>query len=184
MIYRLRQFSQERGLILGLRRKIHSPGVIRRSVPPLVAGDTEPTALPKPKLLDHVRQAIRAQHYGLRTEEAYVMWIKRFSIFHGKRHPLEMGEPEVNQFLTDLAVGKKVSASTQNQALSALLFLYRHVLNKPLLARRSIACYWPVVALLAWSKKRTALTVRHSASQWRRSSSSSPMKRSRTFAKR
>lgn len=98
-----------------------------------MAGNTEPTALPKPKLLDHVRQAIRVRHYSLRTEQAYVAWIKRFIFFHGKRHPLEMGGPEVNQFLTDLAVSKKVSASTQNQALSALLFLYRHVLNKPLL---------------------------------------------------
>jgi len=79
-----------------------------------------------------VRQALRARHYSFRTEEAYVGWIKRFIFFHGKRHPAEMGEPEVNQFLTDLAVTKKVSASTQNQALSALLFLYQHVLNQPL----------------------------------------------------
>jgi site-specific recombinase XerD len=79
-----------------------------------------------------VRQALRARHYSRRTEEAYVAWIKRFIFFHGKRHPAEMGEPEIDQFLTDLAVNKKVSASTQNQALSALLFLYQHVLNQPL----------------------------------------------------
>ena len=87
---------------------------------------------PKPKLLDQVRQAIRARHYSKRTEKSYVDWIKRFIFFHGKRHPLEMGESEINQFLTDLAVNKKVSASTQNQALSAILFLYQHVLKKEL----------------------------------------------------
>ncbi len=87
---------------------------------------------PKPKLLDQVRLAIRARHYSIRTEQAYVAWIKRFIFFHGVRHPAEMGESEINQFLTDLAVNKKVSASTQNQALSALLFLYQHVLNRPL----------------------------------------------------
>jgi integron integrase len=87
---------------------------------------------PKPKLLDQVRQAVRARHYSKRTERTYVDWIKRFILFHGKRHPLEMGEPEINQFLTDLAVRKKVSASTQNQALSAILFLYQRVLEKPL----------------------------------------------------
>jgi integron integrase len=79
-----------------------------------------------------VRQAIRTRHYSKRTEKTYVDWIKRFIYFHGKRHPLDMGEPEINQFLTDLAVRKKVSASTQNQALSAILFLYQQVLNKPL----------------------------------------------------
>ena len=89
-------------------------------------------AAPKPKLLDRVRQAVRARHYSTRTENAYVTWIRRFILFHGKRHPIEMGEPEINQFLTDLAVTKKVSASTQNQALSAILFLYQNVLKKPL----------------------------------------------------
>ena len=87
---------------------------------------------PKPKLLDQVRQAIRARHYSKRTEKTYVEWTKRFIYFHGKRHPLEMGELEINQFLTDLAVSKKVRASTQNQALSAILFLYQQVLNKSL----------------------------------------------------
>jgi integrase len=84
-----------------------------------------------PKLLDRVRIAIRTRHYSLRTEEAYVGWIKRFIFFHGKRHPAEMGEPEINTFLSGLAVEKRVSASTQNQALCALLFLYRNVLEKP-----------------------------------------------------
>lgn len=84
-----------------------------------------------PKLLDRVRIAIRTRHYSLRTEEAYVGWIRRFIFFHNKRHPAEMGEPEINAFLSGLAVKEHVSASTQNQALCALLFLYRHVLEKP-----------------------------------------------------
>ena len=85
-----------------------------------------------PKLLDRVRNAIRVRHYSPRTEEAYVMWIRRFILFHGKRHPSSMGAEEVNAFLSHLAVDRTVSASTQNQALAALLFLYRHVLEEPL----------------------------------------------------
>jgi integron integrase len=84
----------------------------------------------KPKLLDEVREAIRTRHYSLRTEEAYVSWIKRFILFHGKRHPLEMGKDEITRFLSALAVHGQVSASTQNQALCALLFLYREVLSE------------------------------------------------------
>jgi len=84
----------------------------------------------KPRLLDRLRTALRARHYSLRTEEAYAAWVRRYVVFHGKRHPTEMGEAEINAFLSDLAVRKKVSASTQNQALSALLFLYRNVLGK------------------------------------------------------
>jgi len=72
------------------------------------------------------------RHYSMRTEEAYVSWIKRFILFHGKRHPLEMGEDEITRFLSALAVHEQVSASTQNQALCALLFLYRHVLGQHL----------------------------------------------------
>lgn len=83
----------------------------------------------KPKLLDRVRAAIRFRHYSLRTEQAYTDWIKRFIVFHGKRHPEEMGEAEIGEFLSDLAVRGNVAASTQNQALSALLFLYREVLK-------------------------------------------------------
>jgi integron integrase len=84
----------------------------------------------KPKLLDMVRLAIRTRHYSRRTEEAYVDWIRRFIIFHGKRHPAEMGEREITAFLTHLAVERKVSASTQNQALNGILFLYKNVLMK------------------------------------------------------
>jgi len=82
-----------------------------------------------PRLLDQVREAIRLRHYSIRTEQAYTDWIKRFILFHGKRHPREMGAAEVERFLTHLAVEGRVAASTQNQALSALLFLYREVLK-------------------------------------------------------
>jgi len=84
----------------------------------------------KPKLLDQVRQAIRTRHYSYRTEKAYVGWTKRFIFFHNKRHPAEMGEAEIAQFLSSLARDARVSASTQNQALNAILFLYREVLGK------------------------------------------------------
>jgi integrase len=84
----------------------------------------------KPKLLDQVRQVIRKRRYSDRTEKAYVHWIKRFIFFHNKRHPIEMGEAEIGQFLSSLATDGRVSASTQNQALNALLFLYKEVLSK------------------------------------------------------
>ena len=86
----------------------------------------------KPKLLDQVRHTIRLKNYSYRTEKAYVHWIKRYIFFHGKRHPTEMGTAEVEGFLTHLAVEGNVAASTQNQALSALLFLYNQVLNQPI----------------------------------------------------
>jgi integron integrase len=89
-----------------------------------------PTVAPPPRLLDRVRHAIRRRQYSRRTEEAYVFWIRRFVVFNGKRHPAELGPPEVVAFLTDLAVRRRVSASTQNQALSALIFLYREVLGQ------------------------------------------------------
>jgi integron integrase len=85
-----------------------------------------------PRLLDQVREATRRLHYSIRTEDAYVNWTKRFILFHGKRHPLEMGRPEVIAFLSHLAMRQDVAASTQNQALSALLFLYKVVLGRPL----------------------------------------------------
>ena len=81
-----------------------------------------------PKLLDRVRHTIRTRHYSRRTEQAYVDWIRRYIVFHRVTHPAQMGASEVSQFLTWLAVHRRVSASTQNQALSALLFLYKHVL--------------------------------------------------------
>ena len=94
--------------------KVLSPGVVPN---------------PKARLLDQVREVIRVKHYSIRTEEAYVQWIKRFIFFHGKRHPREMGATEIEVFLTDLAVQRKVSSSTQNQALNALVFLYKEVLD-------------------------------------------------------
>src|SRR5438874_790283 len=84
----------------------------------------------KPKLLDQVRDVIRRKHYSIRTEQAYVDWIKSFIIYHNKRHPAEMADEEVAQFLTHLARDLNVTASTQNQALSALLFLYKQVLKQ------------------------------------------------------
>ena len=85
-----------------------------------------------PRLLDRVRAEVRTRHYSRRTEEAYLGWTKRFILFHRKRHPAAMGSDEVNAFLSHLAVDGNVSASTQAQALSALVFLYRHVLGDPL----------------------------------------------------
>jgi len=82
------------------------------------------------KLLDQLREVLRLKHYSYRTEEAYVNWVRRFIIFHDKRHPAEMGAPEIQTFLAHLAQEGNVSASTQNQALSALLFLYREVLHR------------------------------------------------------
>jgi integron integrase len=85
-----------------------------------------------PRLLDQVRAKIRLKHYSIRTEQAYMDWVRRFILFHNKRHPNSMGAQEVEQFLTHLAVQGQVAASTQNQAKSALLFLYREVLNNEL----------------------------------------------------
>ena len=107
-----------------------------RFIPMISAHASSPSALlppanlaavRKPKLLDQVRDAIRTRHYSLRTEDTYLHWMKRFIFFHNKRHPREMGEEEIGQFLAHLATDKHVSASTQNQALNALLC----VMNTP-----------------------------------------------------
>lgn len=92
------------------------------------------TAMPErePRLLDQVRDKIRYKHYSIRTEQAYVDWIKRFILFHNKRHPREMGAAELEAFLSHLAVVGNVSAATQNQAKCAILFLYREVLQAEL----------------------------------------------------
>jgi integron integrase len=87
---------------------------------------------PSPKLLEQVRQRLRVKHYSLRTEESYIRWIRQFILFNNKRHPLEMGAAEIESFLSYLAVERSVSAGTQNQALSALLFLYKEVLDQNL----------------------------------------------------
>jgi site-specific recombinase XerD len=109
-----------------------SPSVADARLPAsaFLVRETPPVTPPKPRLIDRVRAALRARHYSRRTEEAYVAWIKRYIFFfHAKRHPAEMGAPEVTRFLSSLAVDGRVAASTQNQALSALLFLYRDVLE-------------------------------------------------------
>src|SRR6266566_6021864 len=98
-----------------------------RHVPPTTAA-----AAGSSKLLDRVRWHLRVKHYSIRTEQVYVNWIRRFILFHRKRHPNEMGECEITEFLTHLAVDKQVAASTQNQAFAALLFLYQQVLDRKL----------------------------------------------------
>jgi integron integrase len=100
------------------------------SNPPTGYPRIAPAPAQKPKLLDRLCEALRSRHYSRRTEQSYCHWVKRFIYFHNIRNPVEMAEPEINAFLTHLAVKEKVSASTQNQALSALLFLYRYVLNR------------------------------------------------------
>ncbi len=96
---------------------------------PSAVHEAGPAEAPKPRLLDRVRAALRLRHYSRRTEEASVGWIRRSIVFHGTRHPAEMGAPELTAFLSSLAVEGRVAASTQNQALSGLLFLYREVLE-------------------------------------------------------
>jgi integrase len=103
-----------------------APGVLR------VVEEATPSPQTPPRLLERVRYAVRVRHYSRRTEKAYVAWIRRYILFHRKRHPSEMGAGEVTQYLSSLAVEGKVAASTQNQALSALLFLYREVLHQDL----------------------------------------------------
>ena len=98
---------------------------------------------PKTKLLDHVRDAIHLRHLSLRTEAAYLGWIRRFILFHHKRHPKDMGAEEVQAFLSHLAIEAQGAASTQNVALNALLFLYRYVLHQP----------WPERARIAHAKR-------------------------------
>ena len=90
------------------------------------------SAKPRPRLYDSVVEVLRAHHYSLRTERAYVGWIRRFILFHRPRHPRELSEADANRFLTHLAVDEHVAASTQNQALAAILFLYDKVLEQPL----------------------------------------------------
>lgn len=82
-----------------------------------------------PRLLDQVRNCLRVKHYSTRTEDAYLQWIRRYIFFHGKKHPREMGGAQVETFLSHLATDAGVAASTQNQALSTLLFFYREVLQ-------------------------------------------------------
>ncbi len=126
---------------------------VRYLAPPatsLAVREPSPSPARQPRLLDRVRLALRAHHGSRRTEKAYVAWIRRYIIFHGKRHPAEMGAAEITQFLSSLAVDGNVAASTQNQAFSALLFLYRNVLEQDLpwldgIVRAKGAARFPVV---------------------------------------
>jgi integron integrase len=123
---------------------------------------TVQTVAQQPRLLDQVRAAIRTRHYSLRTEQAYLHWIKRFIFFHGKRHPKEMGAAEIEAFLSALATVRNVSASTQSQALAALLFLYKNVLDMDLpwldgITRAKPSQHLPVVLTQA----ETAALLRH-----------------------
>jgi hypothetical protein len=99
------------------------------AVPPSPAS---PAAAVGPRLLDQVRQTLQSRRYNPRTGEVFVDWVRRFVLFHDKRHPRQMGEAEVVRFLSHLAVQEHVSASAQTQARAALVFLYRHVLDRPL----------------------------------------------------
>jgi site-specific recombinase XerD len=100
----------------------NDPGALSPAAPP--AGGS--------RLLDQVRMALRTRHYSRKTEKAYVGWVRRFILFHGKRHPREMGAAEITRYLSSLATAGRVAASTQNQALSAILFLYRDVIGTDL----------------------------------------------------
>ncbi len=111
----------------------------------------------KPKLLDLVRTELRVNHYSKKTEEAYVGWIKRFILFHNKRHPNEMGKEDIQNFINHLAVNDNVSSSTQNHALQAILFLYKRILKKEVgwideIKHATRVKHLPVV----FSKKETA----------------------------
>src|ERR1700740_3625380 len=99
-----------------------SPRVARMSI------DSDASSKPLAGLLAAARERMRTRHLALRTEQAYLQWLQRYVAFHHRRHPRELGAPEIERFLTHLAVHRKVSAATQNQALQALLFLYRDVL--------------------------------------------------------
>jgi integron integrase len=118
----------------------------------------------KPKLLDEVRRLMRFRHYSLRTEEAYVGWIRRYILFHGKRHPRDLDEKHVSEFLSSLAINGRVAASTQNQALNALLFLYKEVLQRELgFVRNALRVKRPpkVPVVLSPGEVRTLLSHLH-----------------------
>jgi integron integrase len=117
--------------------------------------------LRSPRLLDRVRQEIRTRHYSPRTEEAYVAWIKRFIFFYDKRHPDEMGEAEISAFVSHLATRRKVSASTQGQALAALLFLYKNVLRRELNLMQIVRAKRPARLPLILSRTEVAAILAH-----------------------
>ena len=122
------------------KRSRHWAGGEESRIPPSAPEKSSISTAPRPgKLLDHVRDLLRLNHYARRTEEAYTGWMRRFILYHGKKHPRDMGALEVELFLTHLAVEENVSTSTQKQALNALVFLYHRVLQKPLGQFKDIA---------------------------------------------
>jgi hypothetical protein len=155
-----------------------SAGVLarRRSFAPVVREAEHPYGQ-GPRLLDRVRERIRTRHYSRRTEKAYVGWIRRYILFHGRRHPREMGAEELSRFLSSLAVDAKVSASTQNQALAALLFLYREVLGQDVpwlqgVVRAKQPRRLPVVGPSNPALELTRMNQRNRAKRWWARSSS------------
>jgi hypothetical protein len=114
-----------------------------------------------PKLLDQLQTQFRLKHYSNRTEEAYIMWARRFILFHQKRHPRDMGVPEIEQFLSDLAVTHHVAGSTQNQALCALMFLYWKVLHIELGNVQAIRAHTPRKLPTVFSRQEIAQIFAH-----------------------
>lgn len=120
-----------------------------------------PTGSGSPRLMDQVRQALRARHYSRRTEQAYCHWVRRFVYFNDVRHPAGMGEKEINLFLTHLAVREHVSASTQNQALAAILFLYRSVLGREIGNLDVVRARRPVRLPVVMSREEVRCVLEH-----------------------
>ena len=114
------------------------------------------------RLLAQLRDVIRRKHYSIRTEQAYLQWIKRFILYHGKKHPKEMGVPEIERFLTYLAVDLKVAASTQNQALNAIVFLYTKVLDRELGKMENIARQAPPAFTHSFQQRRNNANIAQS----------------------
>lgn len=116
---------------------------IQQAGPPSPTAQLRTAQPQRPRLLDRVRSRLRALHYAKRTEEAYVGWLVRFIRFHGMQHPSTLGGPEVEMFLSHLATDRRVAASTQNQALAAILFLYKHILDRELPALNAVRAKRP-----------------------------------------
>lgn len=136
---------------LGINQSTSFKGKPAAAIPPAIRVVMPmPTTDNKPKLLTQLSQAMRSRHYSRKTESTYIHWIKRFIFFHHVRHPKDMAEPEINAYLTHLAVKEHVSSSTQNQALCAIIFLYKYVLNRKIgdigeVIRAKQSRYIPVV---------------------------------------
>ena len=115
----------------------------------------------KPKLLEQMSNVMRIKHYSLKTEKSYIQWVRRYIYFHNKQHPDEMGTLEVKQFLNYLAVEQNVAASTQNQALNAIVFLYKQVLNKELGMVDAIRARKPKYLPVVLTVEETLLVLSH-----------------------